>query len=101
MGQNVELLAPALGSNGPGRALEGELSYANWPSTYTPAIPSERTRVQELIRRRLKRVVTGQFINRLCRIDELWDRWRSLPDYAKAPSDQKVRDALRLHDVLD
>ena len=63
MGQNVELLAPALGFNVRGRALEGELSDVNWPFICTPAIPSERKRVLEVIRRVLKRVVRREFVN--------------------------------------
>jgi hypothetical protein len=39
----------------------------------------------------LEGIVTGEFIDSLYGIDELWDRWRRL----------KVRDALGLHDVLD
>jgi hypothetical protein len=43
----------------------------------------------ELIRRRLERVVPGEFIDSLFGIDELRNRWRSLPDYGKAPSEKK------------
>ena len=54
-------------------------------------VPSSRKRVLEVIRRRLKGVVGGKFIDSLYGVDELRDRWRSL----------EVRDPLSLHDVLD
>ena len=55
------------------------------------AVPSQRKRVLEVIRRRLKGVVRGYFIDSLLSIDELGN-WRG---------SLKVRDALSLHDVLD
>jgi hypothetical protein len=61
---------------------------------------------------RFEGFVRAEFIDRLssfalratadkCGVDELWDRWRRLSDYAKATSDKKVWDPLSLHDVLD
>ena len=57
--------------------------------------PSPRKRGLEVIRLRLKGVVGGELIDSLHGIDELRNRWSSLPDYAKAPSDEKVRDAFK------
>ena len=82
----------------PGRNLKvkkeewgGGLNYKKGRKAGTPAVPSQRKRSLEVIRRRLKGVVGGKFIDSLYGIDELWDRKRSL----------KVRDPLSLHDVLD
>jgi hypothetical protein len=51
----------------------------------------QRKRVLEVISRRLKGVLAGEFIDSLYGIDELRNRRRSL----------KVGDTLSLHDVFD
>jgi hypothetical protein len=42
-----------------------------------------------------------KFIDSLGSVDELKERRRCLPDYAKAPSDKEVWDSLSVHNVLD
>jgi hypothetical protein len=58
---------------------------------HTFAVPSQKKRVLEVIRRRLEGVARGEFIKSFSGVDELWYWRRRL----------KVRDTLRLHDVLD
>jgi hypothetical protein len=48
-----------------------ELSYEKWASDYTFAVPSQKKRFLEVIRRWLKRVVRGEFIDTTEAIDEL------------------------------
>ena len=95
------LAPPRYGFKAPKRAWKGELSYQKWREAGTPAFPSQRKRVLEVIRSRLKEVVGVKFIDSVRGIDELWNRRRRLSDYAKATSDKKVRDPLSLHDILD
>lgn len=68
-----------------------DLSRENWHFRYTPLVPSQENWVSELIRRRTKGVVGGEFIGSVRGVDELRDRRRIL----------KVWDALRLHDLFD
>ena len=69
----------------------GEVRCQKWRETPTPAFPPQRMRVLEVIRRRLKGVLGGEFIDSLHSIDERRNRWGSL----------KVRDPLSLQDALD
>jgi len=84
-------LGPPCGFKGSKRSKKGELRCEKWGSDHTFAVPSQKKRVLEVIRRRLEGVVGGEFIKSFSGVDELWYRRRSL----------KVRNALRLHDVLD
>jgi len=89
-GRNVWSVTRCYGFKAPKRAWGGELSRQKWRETSTPVFPSQRKRVLEVIRRRLKGVVRGEFIDSLHGIDELRNRWRSL----------EFGDTLSLHDVL-
>jgi hypothetical protein len=84
-------LGPPCGFEGSKRSKKGELRCEKWGSDHTFAVPSQKKRVLEVIRRRLEGVVGGEFIKSFSGVDELWYWRRSL----------KVRNALRLHDVLD
>ena len=90
-GRNARSVSPRQGFKAAKRAWKGELSYQKWREAGTPAFPSQKKRVLEVIRSRLKGVVGGKVIDSVSGIDERRDRRRSL----------KVGDTLSLYDVLD
>jgi len=73
------------------RSKKRDLSCEKCASDYTRRVPSSWKRSLEVIRRWLKRVVGGKFIESLSGVDELRNvRWRL-----------EVRDTLGSHDALD
>jgi hypothetical protein len=84
-------LTLACGFEGSTRSKKRELSFEKWASDYTAPITSPRKRGLGVIRRWLKRVIEGQFIESFSGVDELGYWWRCL----------KVRDTLRFHDVFN